>query len=248
MQRGERDLGGGDQVERAIGVRLHRPEHLLLELGQHRDPDHRLGIHQVRHPQLGEAVLTRVQIEHELRERAAQARGRAPHDGEARLGDLGRAVEVQDAEGLADLEVLPGREAELAGGAPAADLDVVVGGGAHRHRRVGDVRDLEQQGLEAAVGFLHPLVERLDAVRDLPHPRGGGLRVLAAPLGLPDGLRGAIPLRLQLLRLAHQPPAGRVRLQHRRERDRRAARGQRALHPCGIIADQPDVEHRSCRR
>jgi hypothetical protein len=54
-----------------------------------------------------------VQIEHELGERPPEPGRRAPHDGEARLGDLARAIEVEDAERLADLEVLPRLEPEL---------------------------------------------------------------------------------------------------------------------------------------
>jgi hypothetical protein len=244
VERGERHLRGGDQVEGAARVGLHGAEHLLLELGQHRDAGHGLEIHQVRHPQLGEAVLARVQVQHELGERAAQARGRAPHDGEAGLGDLGRAVEVEDTERLADLEVLLRREGERARGAPAAHLDVVVRGGAHRHRGVRHVRDLEQQGLEPPVRLLHLRVEGLDPVGDLPHARGGGLRVLAPTPGLPDRLRGAIALRLELLGLGHEPAAGRVGLQDRGEGDRRPAGGERALHSRGIVADQLDVQHR----
>ncbi len=244
VQRGERDLRGRNQVERAARVGLHRPEHLLLELGQHRHPDHGLRVHQVRHPDLGEAVLASVEIQHELHERPVEPGRRAPHHGEARLGDLARPVEVEDAEGLADLEVLLRLEGELSRRAPAAHLDVVIGRATHRHARVGQVRHLEQQALEPRVHLLHEPVENLDALRHLAHARHGRLRILAAPLGLPDGLGRAIALGLEILGLGHQPAALGVCGEHRRERDLGAARRERALHRRRVFADQLDVEHR----
>ena len=87
-------------------------------------------------------------------------------------------------------------------------------------------------------------VERLDAVGDLAHERHRGLRVLAAALGLADGLGGAVALGLELLGLGHQPPALRVHREHGRERHRGAARREGALHRRGIFSDQLDVEHR----
>ena len=55
-------------------------------------------MHQVRHVHLGVAVLARVQVEHELRQRAVQPRDAAAHDGEARAGDLRGGFEIEAAE------------------------------------------------------------------------------------------------------------------------------------------------------
>src|SRR6266478_2106805 len=67
-------------------------------------------------------------------------------------------------------------------------------GAPQRHARVGQVGHLEQQALEPRVHLLHEPVENLDALRHLAHARHGRLRILAAPLGLPDGLGRAIAL------------------------------------------------------
>src|SRR5205807_7017149 len=99
---------------------------------------------EVRHPQLGVAVLARVEVEHELGERALEARARPPEDREARLGDLDRAREVEQAERFADLLVRLGREAERARGAPASDLDVLLVALAGRAGGGGGVRGRDQ--------------------------------------------------------------------------------------------------------
>jgi hypothetical protein len=110
---------------------------------------------------------------------------------------------------------------------------------------VREIRQLEQQGVEARGRLLHEGVEGLDAVGDLAHPRHGRLRILAAPLGLADHLGGAVALGLQLLRLRHEAPALGVGIEHGPERDLSSARRERALHRRGILTDQPDVEHRN---
>src|SRR3989449_5638711 len=82
-----------------------------------------------------------------------------------------RAREVEEAQRLAELLVGPGDEAERAGRSPAAHLDVLRLGGPGRHRRVGEVRDLEEHALELGVHPLELGLERLDALADLAHPR-----------------------------------------------------------------------------
>ena len=78
---------------------LHR-EHVGLELGQLRGADQRLRVDDVRRVALGVAVLARLHVEHELRERAVQAREVAAQEREARAGELRRRREVEQARGL----------------------------------------------------------------------------------------------------------------------------------------------------
>src|SRR2546427_8259704 len=168
----------------------------------------------MRHPDLRVAVLPRVEVEHELGQRALEARRRAPQDREPRLRHLRRAREVEEARRLAELAVGPGEEAERAGRSPAAHLDVLRLGGPGRHRRVGEVRDLEEHALELSVHPLELGLERLDALADLTHPRHLRRRVLATPLRLADRLRGAVLEGLELLALFDETTAGGVEVEH----------------------------------
>ena len=59
-------------------------------------------------------MLARVQVDHELAERALQPRQRTAQHDEARAGDLRRGGEVHHAERLAQLEMLLRLEAEIA--------------------------------------------------------------------------------------------------------------------------------------
>src|SRR5439155_24111762 len=92
-ERGQRDRGSGNEIERAVLVRLARLEEPLRELRELAGPEHGLRAHEMRQPELRVSVLARVQVEHELSERALEVRQRPPEDGEARLGDLGRALD-----------------------------------------------------------------------------------------------------------------------------------------------------------
>ena len=58
-------------------------------------------------------------VDHELAQRPVQARQRAPEHHEARAGQLGRGLEVHEAEALTQLEVLLGLEVQ---GRPFSDL------------------------------------------------------------------------------------------------------------------------------
>ena len=101
----------------------------------------RLVAHQQRRRDLGIAVLAGLQIEHELAKRALEPGQLALQDDEARTGQLGRGLEIHQAQRLADLEMLLRREVERRRLAMAADFAIVVGIGAVRHvveRQIGD--------------------------------------------------------------------------------------------------------------
>src|SRR5450756_3243163 len=61
---------------------------------------------------LGVAVLSRMEIEHEVDERPLQPCAESPVEGETRPGDLCPAREIEDVQTLADLPVRPRREGE----------------------------------------------------------------------------------------------------------------------------------------
>ena len=197
----------------------------------------------MRHPHLGVAVLAGVQLEHEVGQRALEAGQRAPQHDEARLGHPGGALEIHQAERLADLLVRLGREGELSRPTPAAHFDVLVLGLARRHRRVGHVRDLEEEALHLAVHALELGLERLDPLAHLAHARLLVGRVLAAALGLADRLGGLVAQRLELLALTHEPSALGVQGEQRPDQLGASAVHEGALDRLGILADQSHVQH-----
>jgi hypothetical protein len=86
---GERHLGGGDQPP-AIGGLVA----VLAEFRQLAGAIHRLVAHQDGAVDLGQAVLGRVDVEHELRQRPVQARDGALHHDEAGARELRGGLEI----------------------------------------------------------------------------------------------------------------------------------------------------------
>ena len=78
-------------------------------------PKRRLGVDHVGRQDFGVAVLAGVEVEHEVGEGALEAGSLAVVDDEAGAGDLGGALEVEDAEALAELPVGEGGEVEGCG-------------------------------------------------------------------------------------------------------------------------------------
>ena len=144
--------------------------------------------HEVRHPRLAIAVLAQVQVEHELRERAVQARHRPGQHGEAGAGQPAGGGRIESTEPFRDCHVIGGFECELRRLAVAAHLDV--------------------RGRVAAVR--HAVVDRCSAGRAtwrssvvLQCPRGPGrLARRAAPrLDLGEQRRDVLPFAPWLARL-----------------------------------------------
>ncbi len=168
----------------AVGISQKSwPSHLKrssLNLGNWPVPNRLARIHQEGRQHFGVAVLAGVHVEHEIDERALQLRAQAPVQGEARAGDLGGALEIQDAQFRAQVPVRLGLEIELRRLAHAPHFHVVVGVSAHRHGFVRHIGDAGQQ-------FAELLVQRLSPVR-----RGRrSLRRHGAHLLLPLGGVGA---------------------------------------------------------
>ena len=134
---GQRDLRGRDQVERLAVAVLRRPcvtENMSASnFGSCVVPTSVSRVDHVRRVALGVAVLARVHVEHELRERAMQAREIAAQERRsARRRASPRSRNRAAPSAFADVDVVRAREIERARRAPAAHLDVVVGRPARR--------------------------------------------------------------------------------------------------------------------
>ena len=97
-----------------------------------------------------------------------------------------------------------GLEIKLARLAPAPHLDIVVGGLAHRHRLMRDIRYPRQHGPERLIQILHPVVQSSDTFA-----HGSNLllqlrRIDALLSQFRDVGAFAIALRLKLLGFRHR--------------------------------------------
>src|SRR5712692_5215842 len=110
---------------------------------------------------------------------------------------------------------------------------------------MGQVGNLDEQRLDPRVDVLHRLVERLDALTDLTHPRHVRRGVFAPLLGLTDRFRGAVAERLEVLGLLEETAPRGVVGDDVLDVLGAALAGQSALDRLGLLADQPEVQH-SC--
>ena len=116
-------------------------EVLVSNFGSWPVPYMHLVAHHQRRLHFGVAMLGRVQVEHELPERALQPRQLPVQHGEAAARQLGGALEIHHAERFADLEMLPRPVGARRHAADLAQLDIVVLVLADGHvveRQVGD--------------------------------------------------------------------------------------------------------------
>ena len=224
--------------DRARGKKL-----IVGELRQLRRAVHHVVAHEVGRHDLGVAAQPvllggSVQVEHELGQRALQPRQLPPQHHEAGAGKLGRGLEVHQAQGLADLEVLPRLvgPGELGRGADLAHLLVALLVGADGHivgRQVGDDRERLGERLVCRAPLVLALGQLVLERRHLGHQRAG-LGLVLGGLGLADLLGGRVAARLRLLQPRHHPAPRLVeRDQIARELDipaRRDARASSAPH------------------
>lgn len=182
----QRNLRRRDQVlrDRVLAAALLDAEHVVRELRQLARAVQDLGIDDVRRVRLAVAVLQRVRVDHELRERAVQACNRAAQHREACAGELRAGFEIET-ERRADVDVILHREVELARRAPAAHLDVVGFVFADRHAFVRDVRHAQHQVGQARLDLAELGLRRLHLVADAADFGHHGRRVLALPFIAP---------------------------------------------------------------
>ena len=220
------DLGGGDQVE----VVARDDVHLVLLVRDLPGPARGGGVHDGRRPDLGEPVLRGVDVEEEVDERALERRAGAAVDGEAGAGDLGAALEVEDAEPLRDVPVRPALPRCVAGGGVRADLarEGTTRGRSSPHVRTVTFASSPPTGTSGSAGFGIRRSEAprarprraassasstairsptaIDAARRAADLGAGGVR--AAAHRLADPLRRRVALALQPVALARAGRAG----------------------------------------
>ena len=195
MEVRKRNFRGRDKPEVVVRAAVK----VLGELRKLARSGHRLRVDERRRLYLREAVLRRVEVEHEVHKAAFESRASAFKHGEAALRKLDSALEVHDAERLAEFPVRLRLKIELARLAPAAHLYVVVLVLALRHARMRHVRQLERELVEFVLYLRGFVVERLDffAERaDFVLERG---RVLAGLFLDGDFLGAGVALLLQRL-------------------------------------------------
>ncbi len=151
-----------------------------------------------------------MEVEHEVGEGALEAGTLAEVDDEAGAGDLGGAVEVEDAEGLAELPVGLGGEVEGGDFAPGFFEAVAVLVLADRDVVLGEVGQGLEDGAEAVVGLGGGGLEGVDLGLELAGllGLGGGVGAGAAELG--DLLGELVALGLEGLELGDGVATGAV--------------------------------------
>ena len=237
---GERHLGGRDQEQ--VDARI--AEHRIGEFGELPGREHRRAQHEIRHPEF-EVAVARGPVQEKGGDRAREARTGAAQHGEAATGELRRALEIDDAQRLAQFPVWLGGEVEPAGCAPIARDDVLFAARANGHARVEHVRHvgenrrdplLEQRQLRARRG--DPRIE----VRDRRPQFGRRGRPVGGAL---DALGERIFLGLERLDGGDARAPGRIEFEDRiDECGVLAAPARGAARPVGIAADQSDIQHR----
>ena len=235
----ERHFGGRDEPEVVVRAAVE----VLGELRKLARAGHRLRVDERRRLYLGEAVLRRVEVEHEVHKPALEPRARALEDGEAALGELDAAFEVHDAERLAELPVRLRLKIELARLAPAAHLYVVVLVLALRHARMRHVRQLERELVELVLYLGGFVVERLDFLAeraDFVLERG---RVLAGLFLDGDFLGAGVALLLQRLDAQQRLAALLVELLVSVERERVVARREHLRDFVVMVSDPLHIKH-----
>ncbi len=236
---GDDDLGGRDEPE----ILLRVPIEVVTELRQVAGADQAFAPHHRRRVDLGVAVVRDVEVEHPRDERPLQARTGAVQHVEARARHLRAALEVDDAERLADLPMRLRREVEGARRPDLAHHHIRVLVGSDRHVRVRQVRNLEHPRFEARLDLGDDDLGGGDLVAE-PFGRGDRPFALGRVLDGADLLRRLPALGFQgLERCDGGAPLG-VERQERIDLGRVDPDGREpAFHEVGLLADQSDVEH-----
>ena len=126
------------------------PEQILFELRQVARARQRRAIHHERRLDFAVAVLARVQIEHEIDQRAREPGAATEQHGKPCAGHARGAFEIKDPECRAQLPVRLRLEVHHRRRAPAPDFGIVRSRLPHRHGLVRKVRQREQRARRAA--------------------------------------------------------------------------------------------------
>src|SRR6185295_14319768 len=184
------------------------------------------------------------EVQHEIDKGALKQGAGAEVDGEAGAGELGTALEVEDAERRAEVPVGLGLEVELTGD-PYRPLDAV--GAlvlADRDAFVRQVRKSLLDRQQLRLDRLEARLQLLDTRLEPAHRRDllGG--VASALLDLPDGAARLVALALEVLHLDESRAPFGVEPQPGVERRRvRIALEQTLAHLLGFVAEEVAGEH-----
>ena len=251
MEVGDGNLGGGHEIQIVARDDVHE----VFFVGDLTGSAGRSRVHQRRRPDLGHAVLGRVDVEHHVDERPLESRALARVDRKSGAGDLGSTLEIEHLEVRGDIPVGPaGPRCAIRGGvlrqqvAPGSD-DLVGRFVADRDVRVGGVRDAQQQRIQGGLRCGQLGVEFLDLGsgigRSLLERRdlgaGGGR---AGSDRFADLFGGRVALSLEPVRIAEQLAAAAVEHEGLIHDGRVFALVDRSLtDPIRILAqpDQPDA-------
>ena len=247
MQVGQLHLGRGNEVEALGGV-----EQILLELRQLAGARKRGGVGHGRHPPLLVAAGG-VLIQHEGDEGALQAGTGAAEHVEAALGQLHAALEVDDIQGRPQIPVGLGLKAlggEVARGAPAAHLRVVVLVLADGGRGVAQVRHAHEQRLQRVVGLGAGGAGRFQLLVDLAHLLLGGLGLVLLALAHEgaDLLGDTVALGLEGLFLGDDLATLHIEGSELLRIERRMAVPHGLGHFIKMVANVFDIQHRGAPR
>ena len=215
---GDRHLSGRNQVVIAIG----ELEQVLFEFRELPGRSQRFGIDDVGRHDFGVTALA-VCVEHEINEGAIQPRAGAGDQRKPRAGDLRRAIEIEDAQGLAEVPVRLRLEIEAGLLTPRALHAIgafipTLGDAVMRY-----VRKVELEVLQIVFDARQNRVELLDLIAEALH--GFDLRagVLLVFLEGCDFLRCLVALILQGLDARDGAPPLGVKIEESIEVDLHAA-------------------------
>ena len=163
--------------------------------------------------------------------------------GEARAGEAGGALHVDQAELGADRQVIAWLEVEAGHLAYFLDDHRVLVGDPVGGVVVGDVRQQQGQFAERPLERLQLLFARVDALAQGRHRGDLRLGIAALAFDLADPLRGGVALRLRVLDFRQQLASAGVEGEQLVDLATSAAARQSRLDPLGFGAEQLQVEH-----
>src|SRR5262249_1415018 len=201
--------------------------------------------HQERRRDFRVTVLARMDVEHELRQRAFKPGEATLQNHKPRARQFRGDLEVHLAERFPKLEMLLWRERVIALRGEAMMLQVVAGVFAVGHIVERHIRDLRERIVECLRGCLFPRLQSWNGILqsgDLRHQLGG-LFLAFAFLGLADLLRGGVAARLCTFKFENFFASLLIHCDQPLGLRRQPAPLERAVKNVGVLANEADVVH-----
>ena len=196
VSEGEDVLGQGFfavQVrQRHLGCRnqeviiVAQAKEVVLELRQLAGSGHAGTIHHEGREDLPVSMGRGMQVQHEIDQRAFQARARSARNRKPGAGHARRPFEIQDAQRFSDVPVRFGGKRERGRSAPPPYLRIGAGIRAGRDGLVRNVGNPERDGVQPLFGVSQGIFKGLDAVSDIPRLLHERVRRLLLPLEFGD--------------------------------------------------------------